>query len=46
MSVWNVLGVQGKKLFNYIIPVYIDMVVIETERKIEEKRVSEGISVC
>lgn len=30
VGVWNILGIQGKMLFNYIKPIYINIVVLET----------------
>lgn len=43
VGVWNILGVQGKRLFNYITPIYIGAIIIETEKTVDIRRVAEGI---
>jgi tRNA-specific adenosine deaminase 1 len=33
IMMWALMGIQGKKLFRYYLPIYIDTIVVETEEK-------------
>jgi tRNA-specific adenosine deaminase 1 len=45
VGLWNLLGIQGKRLFNYIKPIYIDTIIIKTYHKISPKQISKGINL-
>ena len=45
MGLWNILGVQGRRLFNKIVPLYISTAVIEVNSIKEQPQIQKGINL-
>ena len=39
IGLWNIVGIQGRRLFNKIIPLYIDEVIVEVGPEQEPSRI-------
>lgn len=43
IGTWNILGVQGKVLFNVIFPIFIDFMIVESFHDISLKTIEQGV---
>lgn len=42
---WSLLGLQGKKLFGFLLPVYIDEIVVEMSEPVNTSNLRQALDV-
>lgn len=45
IGLWNILGVQGKRLFTRLIPIYINDIILEVREGQQRSRIEKGINL-
>eukprot|EP00919_Chromeraceae_sp_WS-2016_P013540 GHVR01031923.1.p1 GENE.GHVR01031923.1~~GHVR01031923.1.p1 ORF type:complete len:132 (+),score=1.69 GHVR01031923.1:2252-2647(+) len=43
IGIWNIMGIQGKTLFKYLTPIYLDLIIVTTNNKYKN-RIIQGLN--